>query len=172
MVVVTLVAVLATVALAFFRSHATAARAVEATAMIETLRAAEERYRALNGVYFNASVSGNWYPRDPTAAAIRGSDQQAFYFPAGSAAHADAARFLRLGAVDPGPVRMGYLVTAGLAGTTPTALEFVIPGQAWTVSNDSWFVIQAVSDLDDDGTPGYYVASSYNGNMLTLNDGE
>jgi hypothetical protein len=61
--------------------------------------------------------------------------------------------WLQLGANPGGQVRFGYGLIAGAPADDPIAL--------WGLPRDHYFVAQAVSDLDGDGTPCTYELTSH-----------
>src|SRR5687768_2913944 len=65
MTVVVIVSVIAAIGLVSLRSRVFGSKSTEALAMIQSIRVAEERWKAENLQYLNASASGNWYPADP-----------------------------------------------------------------------------------------------------------
>ena len=70
MVVVALVGVLSVTLLRVFGKQLTSSRGIEALAMVQSIRAAQEGYRAMNSVYLDVSTPDAWYPRDPTQGGI------------------------------------------------------------------------------------------------------
>src|SRR5262249_54846637 len=67
MTVVVIVGVLATIGLASFRSRIFGSKTSQALAMIQSIRAAEERWRAENLTYLNVTHTATWYPATPAA---------------------------------------------------------------------------------------------------------
>ena len=138
---------------------------------MQSIRAAEERWRSENMMYLNVSSPDAWYPSDPREA-DSASAQRSFYYPPDDASHADNDTWLLLHPTTPGPVRFGYLVNAGPGGgkmTTPAlgpAVEWPDPAP------DNWYVIQAVGDVDGDGIVSYYLASNLSGEVFRVNLGE
>ena len=169
MVVVTIVGILSVVMVRSLTKHTESSRTVEALTMVQSVRAAQERHRAMNMVYLDVSQSDTWYPRNPIPVGS-GRDRHAFYMAEG--AHADGARWVALNPTVPGPVRFGYMTRSGLAGETLTEPAVVVPGLVWPEATDSWYVIQAVADVDGDGDFAYYLASSLNGEVYRANEGE
>ena len=171
MTVVTITGILATVAVASLRGYVTAARSSEALAMVQSIRAAEERWRSEHMMYLNVSTPDVWYPTDPREADSP-SAQHAFFYPAGDDSHPDNDEWLLLHPTTPGPVRFGYLVNAGPGGATiPVPTEG--PAITWAdPAPDNWYVIRAVGDVDGDGVVSHYVASSLSGEVFSENHGE
>lgn len=156
MVVVVIAGVLAALAFASLKKQVNAAWHAEGTAMVQSIRAAQERWRSEHMLYLDVSSAGAWYPADPRTDHQRLSP---FYFDA-PGAHVDQNRWLALRPTAPGPVRFGYLVNAGPGGTAMTAPS--APGTAvtWPTNNNDWYVIQAIGETDGDGDCIYLRASS------------
>lgn len=177
MTVVVIVSVLAVVGIVALRNRVFGSKATEALAMIQSIRAAEERWKAENLQYLDCSPSSAWFPADPT------KDTKAmkrnFYVLPGS--HTDQACWAALRPVAVGPVEFGYLVNAG-----PPDVPMRTPQQAvitWpppcgpttsppVCNGDHWYVIQAIADLDHDGIPAYFLSSHLKGDILRVNEGE
>lgn len=171
MTVVVITGILATLAFASLRDHVNAAWSAEALNMVQSIRAAEERWRSEHMMYLDVSTDDAWYPRDPRTAPKRSS--QAFYYAATDDTHADNDRWLMLRPTAAGAVRFGYLVNAGTADVNMTAAASPGPVATWpTPPKDNWYVIQAIGDPDGDGTVSYYRASSLDGDVFSVNHGE
>jgi prepilin-type N-terminal cleavage/methylation domain-containing protein len=178
MVVVVIVGVLATIGLVAFRQQIFGAKNVEVFAMIQSIRSAEERWKAENLTYLNVSTSGStaanavggpWYPVDPTA--IPGREKHRFFTAA--AGHVDDARWKLLAPAEIGPVEFGYVVNAGgPAVAMAPQREAITGGFTWPTPTEPWYVIQAVGDIDDDGVKSFYMASSIKAEVFRQNDGE
>jgi prepilin-type N-terminal cleavage/methylation domain-containing protein len=170
MAVVTITGILATIGFAAMRKHISAARGTEALNMVQSIRAAEERWRSEHMMYLDVSASStSWYPRDPLATSSRNTEHSFFYAP-GDGTHPDNARWLLLRPATSGAVIFGYLVNAGTAGTTMT-VPASGPSVTWPTPPDNWYVIQALGDADGDGNPSYYRASSLDGDVFSVNHG-
>jgi type IV pilus assembly protein PilA len=163
MIVVAIVGVLAAVGVFLLNKHMFASKSVEASAMIQSIRAAEERWRAENQSYLDVSTAmDSWYPMKSP-----GRDKWAWVNPDGN----DAGRWRLLNATAPGPVQFGYVVKAGEAGSTPPKL-LTKEQPDWPVSPEPWYLVQAKADADGDGDPAYFAASSYSGEIYVENEGE
>lgn len=161
MVVVTMVGILATVGVASFRREVSASKSVEAAAVVQAIRAAQESYRAENQRYLDVSTSGEWYPANSFGQRYYAWEQ---------ASHADLTRWRALGANVTQSVQFRYKVTAGVPGQTMTAVS--IPGFSYGVATEPWYVIQARADYDSDGVSCDAVASSLNHELYVQNEGE
>lgn len=172
MAVVVIMGILATLGFAGLSKHRTASRSIEAIAMIQSIRAAQERWRAEYMVYLNVSTdAGGWYPRDPRGADLANT-MQAFFYPSGDTTHADSGRWLALRPTVAGPVLFGYRTHAGHAGTDPPEVGEAALGIDWPTPTNSWYTIEATGDVDWDGQHSYYVASSFNDSIVRYRDGE
>lgn len=155
MAVVTITAVLATIAIPIFQGYVMKARTTEATEFIGVIKLRQESYRSEFGQYAVVSAAayadpiGSFAPGDETL--MKAS--KTFAFPGG----VDATEWSQLGANPGGPVRFGYAVAAGLPGTQPTA--------ALGFAADHWYVIQAISDLDGDTNACMFEAYSQSKNI-------
>jgi prepilin-type N-terminal cleavage/methylation domain-containing protein len=175
MTVVVIVSIIATIGMVSLRSRVFGSKSTEALAMIQSIRVAEERWKAENLQYLDASVSGIWFPADPRVDTK--AKKRSFY----SATHADAAAWAALRPVVPAPVEFGYLVNAGPPSTAMKAPAVgsvtwppvCNPGTLPPACNaEHWYVIQAVADLDHDGVPAYFLASHIKGDIFRMNAGE
>jgi type IV pilus assembly protein PilA len=168
MVVVALVGILATIGVVLFRNHVFNTRSVEAMAMMQSIRAAEENWRAENGAYLDVSSSMNdWYPDDPPSRTLR-----TFYDPAST--HPDAGKWRLLNPTVSGPIQFVYTVKAGaplteiLAPVTDQKPTF--PTAA--TQTEPWYIIQAKGDTNADGVESFYVVTSLNAEVLKEREGE
>ena len=173
MVVVVIVGVLATIGVASFRSRIFGSKTSEALAMIQSIRAAEERWRAENLTYLNVSQSGQWYPAAP-AARVRRS-----FYNSGACGvpmpATDDCRWKLLNPTAIGGTEFGFMVTAGPPGTAMTPPDVSARPSSWSnwpANGDNWFVIQAIADWDGDGVYAKFLASSIRGDVYRENEGE
>jgi prepilin-type N-terminal cleavage/methylation domain-containing protein len=171
MVVVVIVGILSTIGVSVFRKQSFGSKSAEAMAMIQSIRAAEERWKAENLRYLNVSPNNSaYYPVKPTGAA--GAQKRNFY-QAGSCAPnptpTEDCLWKLLGPSVPGPVQFGYNVMAG--GPGPMAQpELAMP--KLPDNPDHWYVIQACADADGDGRYARFAATSLNGEVGSENEGE
>lgn len=167
---VVIMGILATLSFASLRKHVGAAAATEALNVVQSIRAAQERYRSEHMMYLDVSASGAWYPRNPLTATR--DTVQSFYYAPNDETHGDNLKWLELRPTVAGPVRFGYIVNAGTADATMTAAVSPGPAVVWPTPTDNWYVIQAVGDVDWDGQASYYRASSFDGDVFTQDHGE
>lgn len=164
MAVVVIVSILATAGVMIMRKHVFGSKAVEALAMIQSIRAAQERWRSENQSYLDVSGTiDNWYPM-----ANPGRQYVGWGASDGSPMQ---NRWKLLNVTSPGKVQFGYATTAGTAFTPVTPLTMANP-PTWPTANGPWYVIQAKGDADGDGVAAMYAASSFNGEVAAQNEGE
>jgi Tfp pilus assembly protein PilE len=171
MTVVAIMGVLAVIGGVSLRKHMSASKSIEALNMIQSIRAAQERWRAEHMVYFDVTQGGGWYPMDPTAEAAR-RKERSFFAPPGDSSNTDSDSWLKLRPTVSGPVQFGYRTNAGAAGSPMTDPALTIPGFTWPAHDENWYTIQALGDTDWDGKPSYYLASSLDGEVASIDDGE
>jgi type IV pilus assembly protein PilA len=164
LVVVSITGVLATIGTMLVRKHFKFAKTTEATALIQSIRGAEEAQRAESGMYQNCSVTAGtpWYPAAPDGT------QHAWK----QLSHPDWDRWKQLEVSRPEGTQFGFLVRAGTpAEALPIPLTTDKP--TWpTALADPWYVIQAAGDRDRDGTLSRLLTASFNGELYVENDGE
>jgi type IV pilus assembly protein PilA len=155
MVVVSIIGILATIAVFSIRKYIAAAKTAEATSMITSIRAAEESYRDETFKYLGLSNFSSWHPVDEPANAVYswGIDNGTI-----------STYFHTLGVQPAGPVRYVYTVVAGDVGDSipelPTALkraDFNFPAVT-----GPFYVIVARANLKGSGHYSYALAHSYN----------
>jgi prepilin-type N-terminal cleavage/methylation domain-containing protein len=155
MIVVCITGILAAIAIPTFSSYIQKSRTSEAVDFLGVIKLRQEAYRAEFGQYF---VCGNI--RTPTSlsagsfipgtAATR-KNATAFPFPTNDAC------FNTIGARPGGPVRFGYAWAAGLPadiGGLPAVYNLA-------AAPDHFFIAQAVTDLEGDGTTCTYELTSF-----------
>lgn len=163
MVVVVIVSVLAIIGVMLFRKYVSSSKSVEAISMIQSIRAAEERWRSENQNYLDVSTSmTSWYPMDTPGQKIYAWDQ-----PSGN----DYQKWQMLAPTVAGPVQFGYAVKAGPPFTTPPKLDITNP-PSWSQMDQPWYVIMAEADADGDGVFAKYAASSLSDEIYRENEGE
>ena len=174
MVVVVIVGILGTIGVSSFRSHAFGSKTTEALAMIQSIRAAEERWRAENLMYLNVSQAGTWYPTMPV-----GRTRSPFYVPGGTCGiplpNTDDCRWKLLNPTSIGSTGFGFMVTAGPPSTPmtpPDSKARPSDWNGWPTNADHWYVIQAIADANSDGVYAKFVASSIRGDVFRENEGD
>jgi prepilin-type N-terminal cleavage/methylation domain-containing protein len=173
MVVVAIVGVLAVIGIASFRARVFGSKSSDALAMMQSIRAAEERWRADNLTYLNVSRSGSWYPAVPS-----GRMKRSFYNSGTCGVpvtDTDDCRWKLLNPALTGQTEFGFMLTAGPPGTAmtnPDAKARPSGWGGWSANGEHWFVLQAIADADDDGTYAKFVSSSLRGDVYRENEGE
>ncbi len=161
MAVVSIVAILATIAIYGMRRYVNASRSTEPRAVVQAIRAAQESYRAEYHQYLDVSESlSAVYPQSSLAAV--GSERHPWNRTGDDAL---AQNWRLLNPVVKRSVRYGYACVAGLPGDTlPTLGTATQPG--WGAPQEPWYVIQAVGRLDS-LAPVYVVASSFSPELFS-----
>lgn len=172
MMVVAMVGVLATLALVAYKQQMNASRAGEAKAVIQSIRAAEEVYKAESLVYLGCSVGYDGASYYPQGAAGPNDRKWNFRNPA----HPHVASWDRLHVSTDSPVRFSYAVVAGPPGAVipPMSAEWASPPTWPAAPPEPWYVIQATGNLDypSDNTHSLFVASSFSGELYSENETE
>lgn len=164
MVVVVIVSILAIIGVMLFRKYVSSSKGVEAVSMIQSIRAAEERWRAENQNYLDVSSSMTaWYPMKNPGKKLYGWDQ-----PTGN----DYKKWQLLAPTVAGPVQFGYVVKAGPAFTKPPKLDISNPPTWSTQLTEPWYVIMAEADANGDGVFAKYAASSLSDEIYRENVGD
>jgi prepilin-type N-terminal cleavage/methylation domain-containing protein len=163
MTVVTIVGVISVIGVAFVGKHLRASRTAEALAMVQSIRAAQESYRAESRRYLNVSTSlVEYYPAKPDGLA------RSFYT-TGTTQTDVNWRLLR--PIVSGPVRFGYAVMAGDSGATPPS-PTVANAPTFGVATSPFYVIQATGDMNNDGVFCHVAATSFSRETYVENEGE
>jgi type IV pilus assembly protein PilA len=161
-IVVTIVGVLAVIAVVGYRKITLSAKVTEAQNMISAIRIAQEDYKAERGTYANIGIA-KWCPTAGTALAKTGWDTNC---------NGGAAIWAQLPVHADGPVQFGYQTFAAPA-------TFALP--AWINStaavamaaNRPWYVIQAQADLNGDGgLMTELVGTSFQNTIFSRQEGE
>lgn len=146
MIVVTIIGILAVVAIPRYMSYVFKAKTAEAIGFLSEIKAHQESYRADFGQYCNVSKTATaYYPDDKPTDVPK--------------AWGSNAEWTQLGAVPPGPVLFRYLTVAGLPGTADLPSKHDFGGDLGYTGNDFWFVSRAKGNLDNDSE--YVIFESY-----------
>ncbi len=153
MIVVTIVGILAVLAVVGYRKLVTESHVSEATNMVSNIRVAQEAYHSEAQQYASISASlTSYYPSStPT-----GKVMTAWGGPCGAACGTTVTEWSPLPLHVDGPVLFGYATIAGSAGigSGPTPASVTVNGSVLTfVANPTtdWYVIAAHCDLDSSG---------------------
>lgn len=154
LLVISIVGVLATLAVVGYRKYFDAARISEPLATIQAIRGSQESFRRETGRYLDVSVSKTYYPMNSNF----GKARIAWDYP--SHADYDSWKMLRVDA--DGPMRYGYKVNAGLMGKPiTTTIEYSPPPSYTNPPTENWYVIQAKGDPDENGKPTLLLTFSF-----------
>lgn len=168
MIVVTIVGILATLGVVGYRKMVNSAHVGEATHMLQSIRVAQESFRAETGSYADISnsldatlcpvttVKAEKHPWNPNCS---GGKNNWGILPV----HAD------------GPVLFRYATVAGRAGANPPAS----PSNMGTAANlgsaaitQDWFVSSARADTDNNGVNVTVVSTSWSNQLYVDREGE
>ena len=168
MAVVAITSILALAGVSLFTKNLAASKGTEAVSVILAIRSAEEAYSAENHGYLNVSGAGKdaaapWYPNTAP-----NSTRYSWTFKT----HVDFANWQRLAPVVDRPVRFGYLVYAGAAGSNVPDLSLASPPTFPKPMTDNWYVIQARGDVNANTVYSQYAASSTSSEVVVENGGE
>ena len=168
MVVVVITGILAIIGVSIMRSFAYSSKATEASASIQAIRAAQERWRAETLSYLRVSGSmTSWYPNPTPAVAGTITLKYAWDNPGGN----DKPAWDLLNPSIPGPVQYGYVTWAGAPTQLPPAFSTATQ-PAWQVPTQPWYVIEAICNANGDGVMAHMAASSFTDELYTENSGE
>lgn len=162
LIVVAMIGVMAALAIVGYRKYLNSAGTSEAKAVIQSIRGAQESYKAETLQYLDvSSTMTSWYPdaaNDKKRSWVR-------------AAGPNYANWQTLNVTTDGPVRFGYAVKAGLAGGTVPA-TLITPAITWPSPVEPWYVVQAAGDRDNDTKLAVFVSSSFSGEIFAQDDTE
>ncbi len=170
---VVIIAVLAALAVYGVRRYIYAAKSSEATHMLGSIKSAEEAYRSETYVYLtfpsNLTADGlkdpdSYCPRAP------GTKKSSWVSPSAEC----RTPIGQLGVTASAPVVFGYAAFAVASGAA-------MP-QPWTTTTYNWgpyatapapgYLVQAIGDLDGDGTHSRFVSSNWNDEIYIEDEGE
>ncbi|HEY1957161.1 MAG TPA: prepilin-type N-terminal cleavage/methylation domain-containing protein [Polyangiaceae bacterium] len=169
-VVVTIIGILAMLAVAGYRKLITSSHTSEATEMVNAIKVAQETYHSETGQYANISAAlglGNLYPQatpdNKTATAWGGT----------CGVCTDQTGWQKLPVHASGPVRFGY---ATMAGNVSTPLPASPIGNVTFPANNQltgdWYVIDAMGDMDGNSVYCTVVGVSWQRDLYVDKEGE
>jgi prepilin-type N-terminal cleavage/methylation domain-containing protein len=137
MIVVTILGILATIAVPLYKGYIYRSKASEAIGFLNEIKQRQEAYRADFRQYLNVSGTvTNWWPD-----ANPGGSQRAW---------PTEPMWNFLGAQPPGrSTYFSYVTVAGPPGTDPSF--FGADSSLGYAGDDYWFIARALGNLDDDG---------------------
>ncbi|PIE06178.1 MAG: pilus assembly protein PilA [Sorangium cellulosum] len=165
MAVVVIIGVLAVLAVVGYRKYLNSAKSSEAVWMVNGIRSAQEAYRSETLSYLNVSGTlDTYYPSaNPT--------NQKVMWGGGSSPQAKNWRILNV-ATD-GAVYYGYATISGGPGqVVAPGLEYNQTNVQLPVAVEPWYMVQARGDINGDGIPSIYLASSFSNEVYWQNEGE
>lgn len=163
MAVVVITGILAVLGTSMFRRHIYSSRTIEATSVIRSIAAAQERFRGETLAYL--PVSANLASYYPARAEEIGAVKRSWDNPA----HEEYAAWQLLRPTVTGPVQYGYACIAGSPGTGQTMPAELQVDPGWPADDSfeaPWYVIQAMGDVDGDSAPSYFVGTSFNSHII------
>jgi len=173
MIVVVIVAILATLAVVGYRKMVLASHVSEATGMVQNIRVAQEEYFSETRQYANVSTTlTTWYPQTSPA---YNTGVTGWGAACGGACNANMD-WSQLPVHVDGPVMFGYATVAGPPGQAPVPASVVVNGQTVAFPSSpqtDWFIVAATCDLDSNGPPNTSVyTTSWQNSMLVDQEGQ
>lgn len=166
MTVVTIVGVLAIIAVVSYRRVTASARMNEATGMIHSIRASQERYHAETQTY--ADVSNDLTTTYP--AAVPGAFRTGW---GGACTNCKAGMsWSTLSIRADGAVLFGYSTIAGQAGSTPPSFTVYGATISFAASATDWYLVGARGDHDGNGVICKLYGTSYDNQLFVEFEGE
>jgi type IV pilus assembly protein PilA len=168
-VVVTIIGILAVLAIAGYKRLVTGSHMTEATEMVNAIKVAQETYHAETGQYANISpnlAQASMYPAPPVFG-------QAVTWGATCGTCTDPAAWQKLPVKASGPMRFGYATMGGAVGASmPTSPIATLTFPASTSLTGDWFVVAAAGDMDGNNVYCTIVGVSWTRDLFIDKDGE
>jgi type IV pilus assembly protein PilA len=169
-IVVAMVGILATLATVGYRRYLSSAKTGEATAMIGSIKSAQEAFKSETFRYLDVSLGDLDVPYPQGALSGVGGSKYAW---AEGQPVTARKNFKTLGVSSTAPVLYGYSTVAGLAsGALPNLPAPFEETPDWSDPGGPWYLVVAVGDLDGDGSFGAYAASSMTAQIAAVHPGE
>lgn len=175
MIVVAIVGVLAVIAIVGYNKYVRSAASGEARAMLQSIRGAEDNYKAEVLNYMSCPTggtfaAGDFYPRVATALDSRKSAWI-------NTGNSNFGCWQTLNVKSSGPVRYSFSVLSGNPGPLTAPKPAPIPAAAWPYTGASqtanpWFVAVAEGDYDGDGQLSSMYIGSEMSDVVVINDTE
>ncbi len=177
-VVVTIVGVLAVLAVVGYRRLITSSHLSEATGIVNGIRVAQESYHAETGSYASISTGSaiNWLGGSagcPANAGTNGYGNMKFAWNPGCGGGLQGP-FQNLPLHIDTAVMYGYATISNTAGgttTLTTALSTVTPAVSATAPSGDWYVVSAVGDPDGDNVQSAVLGTSITNQLIVNGDG-
>ena len=161
--VVTIVGILAALALVGYRQFLRGSRSANAKAIVSAIRVAQESYRAETLSYLSCSDNlTEWYPRKP-------SGKRSHWI---NTSHPKLDCWRTLNVPVDSATAYGFAVVAGRTGAVPPQPNTTYQPSWPQKTTEPWFVIQAAGDADSDGKFSFFLASSFGGGIRMENETE
>lgn len=169
MAVVCIIGVIAALALSGYKRHVNASKTSEATMVLQSIRVAEESYRAENQVYLNVTSElgrdDGWFPNGSVY-----NEKGPF----SASSHEDAERWARLNPRVDRAVGFGYKANAGMAGSVANMPQLVTDDyelpDATNPPTEPWYVLQARATFDENYDDYCFVlATSFDSEVRIVN---
>ena len=159
-VVVTIVGILAVIAVVGYRKLVLNSKITEAKDIIGAIRIAEEDYKAESGAYLNLSAE-----YCPHSGLVPG--QKKMWDPA-----CNSNGWANLPIHTDGPVQFGYKIWAGNTPAQNGLDTALVNMSAYAGTTQPYYLVHAQSDLDPGGNVTQLAACNFTGHIYTLNEGE
>jgi type IV pilus assembly protein PilA len=169
-VVVTIIGILAVLAVAGYRKLVTSSHTTEATEMVNAIKVAQETYHAETGQYANISSGlglGSLYP------AATPVSTSATVWGAACSVCTDQQGWQKLPVHASGAMRFGYATVSGTVAQQLPAPP--VSGMSFPTSNQltgDWFVVDAMGDMDGNNVYCTVVGVSWQRDLYIDKDGE
>ncbi len=171
MVVVAIIAILASLAVYGVRKYVLASQTSEAIEIINSVRAAQEQYKDERFRYLDVSsvdqASGSFFP---FAAKADLSKNIKMAWDVGNAT--ELARWRQLGVVPSTLVQFGYACQAGQGAGVPSAGVLGATAGSLPGTAPNWYVVRAMADRDGNGTYALFIGSNFNDAIYSENETE
>lgn len=167
MITVAIIGVLALLATVGYARWLRTAKTAEATAMLGSIKSAEETWRAEHLTYKGITASTTTITVEYPMSAP--TDSKEAWRPASCAGTEICDIFKLLNVQADSAVYYRYGVVAGPADGAPKSVD----GKSFsTGAYDPWFVARAHGNLNKDGVESYYWTSSFDTTIVSQNPGE
>jgi type IV pilus assembly protein PilA len=166
MVVVSIIGVLAALAVYGVRRYVTAAATAEPMEIINSVRASEESYKDETFGYLQVSALSSYFPFGTTV-----PKNQKMSWDGGSSS--ELALWNQLGVHPTTVVQFGYACSAGKGSGVPSQSDLKINTDLkYPASATDWYVVRAASDRDGNGKLAIFVGSNFTDQIYGENESE
>ncbi len=154
MITVAIIGVLSLLAMLGYARWVRVSKSAEATAVIASIKAGQQSYRAETFLFLDCSGSKSLTTHYPSG--TPNAAKKAFNL-AACGSDPVCISFKKLGVVADGQVNYVYSCSAGRADATAIT---GFGGRIYGTANDTWNIVRAVGDLNGDGTMATFESSS------------